>query len=261
MHLCLLGPDGNVRSQQELPGINALTVAEDYLRGLFSSLDLPRLRAIRFYGAGVVSAPVAEKIRRALPAAPEVEVESDLLGAARSLLGHGRGVACILGTGSNTGLYDGSRIVSQVPPLGFILGDEGSGANLGRLLVRDLYRNRLDPGLRELFERETGLTYADVLDAVYRRPQANRFLASLVPFIRRHCNTHDFPRLEAMVSNAFEGFFSEMAGTYGETRIAITGGLAAAFADEIHRACPREMEITRITDRPMSGLITYHQPQ
>lgn len=255
MHLCLLAPDGSFR-EFEAPGVNALTVAENTLSDLFRSLNLPSLQSVTFYGAGVATPEIADKVRRALPPAPQVEVCSDLLGAARALLGRQRGVACILGTGSNTGLYNGSEITRNIPPLGFILGDEGSGANLGLNLLRAIYRGTLGPDMRNLFESETGLTYADVLERVYRGPQPNRFLASLVPWIRSHAS--EFASLNRLVTDAFARFFSEMAGQYGETRIALTGGVAAAFEPELRRACPPGLEITEICARPMPGLIKYH---
>ncbi len=255
MHLCLLAPDGSTR-EFELPGVNALTAAAADLRESFSSLGLPRLRAVYFYGAGVTSVEVAARIRCCLPDADTVEVESDLLAAARSLLGHSRGVACILGTGSNTGLYDGRAIVGNIPPLGYILGDEASGANIAIRFLRGLYRGEFEPSLRDLFERETGLTYSGVLEGVYRRPRANAFLASLVPFIRRHSTS--FPLLQASLDSIFGDFFRTLVGRYGETDVALTGGVAAAFEPEIRRACPAGLSIVRIEGRPMRGLVKFH---
>lgn len=255
MHLCLLAPDGSVR-EFELPGVNALTATDADLRESFLSLGLPRLRSVYFYGAGVTSDAVAERVRRALPESDSVEIYGDLLGAARALLGHERGVACILGTGSNTGLYDGHEIVANIPPLGFILGDEASGANIAIRFLRGLYRGEFEPELRDLFERETGLSYSDVLDGVYRRPRPNAFLASLVPFIHGH--SAEFPLLHALICRILEDFFKNLVSRYGESDVALTGGVAAAFEAEIRRACPAELSIVRIEARPMAGLIKFH---
>lgn len=259
MHLCLLAPDGSIR-EFELPGVNALTADEASLRATLSALGLPRLRSVFFYGAGVTSAAVAEKIIRALPPAENAEVCGDLLGAARALLGRRRGVACILGTGSNTGLYDGSAIVKNIPPLGYILGDEASGANLAINFLRALYRGELEPELLPLFERETGLTYGDILARVYRpepdAPRANAFLASLIPFIRSHCG--DFPLLRSKIERIFSGFFRDIVSRYDCADVALTGGIAGAFEAELRRACPPELKIIKVEARPMAGLVNFH---
>lgn len=255
MHLCLLASDGIARDF-EVPGVNALTATETELGEIFSSLDLPPLRSVHFYGAGVTSPAVAEKVRAALPAAETVEVAGDLLAAARALFGTHRGVACILGTGSNTGLYDGREIIANVPPLGYILGDEASGANLSGRFLRALYRGELEPQVRQLFETETGLTYTDVLDGVYRRPRANAFLASMVPFIRSHSG--DFPLLQSLIEGAFTEFWWKVVKKYECSDVALTGGVASAFEPELRKTCPADISIIRIEARPMAGLVKFH---
>lgn len=255
MHLCLLASDGSVRDF-EVPGVNALTATVTELEEIFSSLDLPPLRSVYFYGAGVTSPAVADKVRAALPPAETVEVAGDLLAAARALFGTRRGVACILGTGSNTGLYDGKEIIANVPPLGYILGDEASGANLGIRFLRALYREELEPPLRQLFETETGLTYADVLDGVYRRPRANAFLASMVPFIR--CHSGDFPLLQSLIEGASAEFWRKVVKKYECSDVALTGGVAAAFEPELRKTCPKDISIISIEARPMAGLVKFH---
>lgn len=255
MHLCLLAPDGVVRDF-ELPGVNALTATEAELRQVFSSLDLPPLQAVYFYGAGVTSPAVADKVKTALPRANTVEVEGDLLAAARALFGTRCGVACILGTGSNTGLYDGKEIIANVPPLGYILGDEASGANIAIRFLRALYRDEVDLPLRRLFETETGLTYADVLDRVYRCARANAFLASLVPFIR--CHSGEFPLLQELIEGAFADFWRKVVKKYDCNDVALTGGVASAFESELRKTCPSDISIISIEPRPMAGLVKFH---
>lgn len=251
----LIDPCGATRCF-ESPGVNALMLSADELRHAFSEA-LPAgidPEEIHFYGAGCVSGEVCDKVRLALPAARRCEVHSDLLGAARSMLGRSAGLAAILGTGSNCGHYDGERITSNMPPLGYVLGDEGSGTSLGKALLRHIYRSGEEGrGLREEFERWLGMGYAEVLERIYRRPGANAFLASLVPFVRSHGP-------ESICREAFGAFFGALRQFYpAERYIVATGGVAAAFEAELRAsAALHQFELTEIHQRPMKGLIKYH---
>ena len=145
--------------------------------------------SVYFYGSGVrpeQETPMADLLRGALPKVDMVEAHTDLLGAARALCGDNYGIASILGTGANSCLYDGKRILMNTPALGYILGDEGSGAVLGKRFLHDLYGGLLSEELKMCFERETGLSLSQIIDRVYRQPLANRFLASLSKFIHGH---------------------------------------------------------------------------
>ena len=239
MHLCLLARDGSVR-EWERPGVNALTASADELKAIFSEEKWPELSFIYFYGAGMVGEAVREKVKSALPPVKiRVEVESDLLGAARALFpGHEDGVACIMGTGSNSGYYNGFTIERNIPPLGFIIGDEGSGANIGLRFLRLLYRGAFDPEVRSIFERETGLSYSVVLDHVYRQPQPNRFLASMIPFLSKHIP--EFPFLRNPVHDSFWDFYWNVLCHYGHKRLGFVGGVAAALKDEVIHIFDRE---------------------
>ena len=179
----------NPRSAAELPPYGAVT-------------------AVRFYGAGgSASFPEAsEKLRRELAAhfgTEEIVVESDLLGAARALFGRGEGIACILGTGSNSCWCRGGEILTNVPPLGYVLGDEGGGVHLGRNLLNGIFKGHIP--LKEEFLAATGLSYEEIIRRVYREPYANRFLASFAPFILAHT---DCPEVREMVRRSFGEFAS-----------------------------------------------------
>lgn len=129
--------------------------------------------SVYFYGSGISpeqEAPMADLLRESLPKVEKVETHSDLLGAARALCGHNCGIASILGTGANSCLYDGERILQNTPALGYILGDEGSGAVLGKRFIHDLYTGVLSEELKSEFERETGLSLPQIIDRVYRSP-------------------------------------------------------------------------------------------
>lgn len=257
MHLCLLARDGSCR-QWERPGVNALTASADELKAIFNEERWPELSEIFFYGAGMIGKEVREKVKSALPPARfKVEVESDLLGAARALFpGHEYGVAVILGTGSNSCYYDGFNIERNIPPLGFIMGDEGSGANIGIRFLRLLYRGAYDPEVRSVFEQETGLSYSDVLDHVYRQPHPNRFVASLTPFISKHMN--EFPLLRKTVRDSFWDLYWNVLCHYGQKRLAFVGGIAAAFKEEVIYVFDRECSVFDVQARPMDGLIKFH---
>ena len=184
---------GKILRRTKADGINPVFQTDEELRNaaedVARQLEDTRPEAIHFYGAGCIPTQT-ERVRRALAhaftSAGSVEAASDMLGAARALCGHQAGIACILGTGSNSCSYDGENIVANVSPLGFILGDEGSGAVLGKLLVGSLLKNQLAPGLKEEFLERYALTPADIIERVYRRPLPNRFLASLSPFLAEH---------------------------------------------------------------------------
>ncbi len=247
----LIDADG-VSERFETEGVNALMSNVKDMHRLFAdALANHAADEIFFYGAGCLSPEVCAKVENALPAAGVKFVGSDLLGAARALFGHNAGLAAIMGTGSNCGLYNGERIVDNMSPLGYVLGDEGSGASIGCALLREIYRG--DKSLRREFEQWLGMDYGEVLDAVYRKPRANAFLASLVPFIRDH-------RLEHIAAEAFARFFAA-TGSYfpSERRIAFVGGIAAAFEPELRKSArDYGFEITGIQKRPLAGLIKFH---
>ena len=218
---------------------------------------------IYYYGAGCATPEICSRIGDALLSAfgaTSAQAESDLLGAARSLLGDEAGVACILGTGSNSCLYNGRQIVANVPSLGFILGDEGSGSALGRRLVNATFKGQLPAYLeKELTERH-GLSLPEILDNVYRAPSPNRFLASLVPIIQEH--TGD-PSIHSMVLDEFGAFFSSNISRYKGVRalpISFTGGVAANFSDILEEAAKTQGYILgHIAATPMEGLISFHR--
>ena len=189
-----VAPDGT-HTELHTDGINPARDTRDYIYNvLYHQLltQLPSqkegvgaLQAVYFYGAGCIepfSQNVESVIRELLPEC-SVEVESDLLGAARALCAHEPGIACILGTGSNSCLYDGKNIVMHTPPLGYILGDEGSGAMLGKTLLNGLYKGLLPEALMQDFSNTFKMSLPDIIGRVYRQPVPNTFLASFVPFI------------------------------------------------------------------------------
>lgn len=180
---------------------------------------------IHFYGAGCGTDAARANITGCLSAAfpgTTVRAESDLLGAARALFGHTPGIACILGTGSNSALYDGHDLAVRIPALGWALGDEGSGAYLGRLLVVSILRRTLPDAVIDAFQAEYNVTEADVIEAVYRRTGANAWLASFAPFLSANLAV---PEVKALVVKAFEAFRDASVARYNAAARELFPGL------------------------------------
>lgn len=217
-----------------------------------------------FYGAGCVGGEVNSRMASLLAThfhKAHIEVESDLLGAARSLCGGERGIAGILGTGANSCYYDGKAIVENIKPLGYILGDEGSGASLGKAFLRALLRNELGKALQEEFFSHYNTDYPTIIHRIYREPAANRYLASLSPFIAAHIDNEAVRRI---VSNTMAAYIDNhiMRYDYRNTPMHLTGSVAYHYRDIIEAvAHSRGIVIGGITCTPINGLITYHSTQ
>ncbi|MCM1449228.1 MAG: hypothetical protein NC082_02700 [Clostridiales bacterium] len=218
------------------PPFNASTMPVEILHDIVASRLLPwlngvSLELIQYYGAGVVGPGSKDAVKEALRPlhADVVTVDSDMVGAARLLLGDTPGIACILGTGSNSCLYDGREIVDNVPALGYILGDEGSGASLGKRFVGDLFKRRYPAEVTEAWERNIGMEMGAVIERVYRKPGANTWLASLVPLI---ASLLHIPRVRGMVTDEFQRFFDRNIKAYDTDchNLAFIGGVAFNFA-------------------------------
>ena len=226
-----------------------------------SSLLLPPSSTVFFYGAGCIPEKkgVVEKVlRKVFPDADRIEVESDLLGAARAVCQHQEGLACILGTGSNSCLYDGGKIVGNIPPLGYILGDEGSGAVLGKLFLNALFKGALPDGMKEDFLQSSGLSYPEIIQRVYRQPMANRFLASTSLYISEHL---DVPALRDLVKQNFSDFFHKNIAQYGrhDLPVGAIGSIAYHYRELLQEVAVEEgYKLNKIAKSPMDGLVAYH---
>ena len=219
------------------------------------------IEKIYFYGAGcsfpekkaIVSNALGRSFRKVI-----IEVQSDLLAAARSLFGDNKGIACILGTGSNSCLYDGREIVENVSPLGFILGDEGSGAVLGKTLVADCLKNQLPAEIKAKLLNEYKLSPELILDKVYKQPFPNRFLAGLTPFLLKNI---DEPSVFNIVYTGFNAFFVRNVKQYTMANVSVgfVGSVAFYFKEVLEAAAKANgITISKIEQNPMTGLILYH---
>jgi len=218
------------------------------------------IESVFFYGAGCAFPEKNEIVRLAIAQhiKASVEVGSDLLAAARALCGKNSGIACILGTGSNSCFYNGEEIVDNVSPLGYILGDEGSGAVLGRLLVGDCLKNQLSPELKEKFLNQFQLTPAMILENVYKKPFPNRFLAHLSPFLAQNIEN---PQVHQLVLNSFKSFFVKnvMQYDYQHNKVHFVGSVAVNYKDVLFEAAEElHIQIGTIIKSPMEGLVAYH---
>ena len=263
---------GSVVLNIQTQGINPYHQTEEAIEEVLREELLPQLTresrltahsstSIVFYGSGCANETACNRIKEALfkvLATEDVTVHSDLLGAARALCGHEEGIACVLGTGSNSCLYNGKEIIANTPPLGYILGDEGSSAVLGRRLVGDCLKNQLPEALRDEFLAEYQLTEEIILEKVYRQPLANRFLASLTPFLSKH---KEVPEVHKLLVESFVDFFVRNVKQYRRPWLPIhfVGSIANAFSAELKVAAESlGMELGTIMQSPIEGLVKYH---
>lgn len=267
MPISLLADGGSTKTQWLIretghslftDGMNPAVMPVEQLCDTLSNL-LPQLppnseiSAVEYYGAGCrgeASLRMEEAIRRVLRPAGSVVVESDMLGAARILLGNRPGIVCILGTGCNSCYYNGTELLENTPPMGFILGDEGSGSWLGKRLIADLFKGLLPHPLPELFHAAyPDLTYSTVIDRVYRPANftpsipPNRYLASFAPFLSANIS---HPAISAIVSEGFDLFYTRNLAPYYAADPArrtlpliFVGSVAAAFADHLRALAER----------------------
>lgn len=221
-----------------------------------------KIEGVYFYGAGVVNEEKAAVIKNALSTLfPDalLEVESDLLAAARATLGNKNGIACILGTGSNSCLYNGNEITAHVPPLGFILGDEGSGAYLGRKLVGDYLKKIMPEELSQKFQQQFPIEYHEFLNRVYKEEKPNRFLAGFVPFLKENIESK---YADEIIRNAFKNFISRNVSQYEgyqQLPVCFVGSVAFHFQEQLLKVLV-EKNITpgTVIKEPLLNLLHYH---
>lgn len=245
--------------QIQTPGINPVHQTPEAIRASLPLIE-QAVDAVYFYGAGCTAdrIPLMTSLLSEHFQSPRVEVSSDLLGAARALCGRSEGIACILGTGANSGLYDGARIVQNTPALGYVLGDEGSGAVLGRRFFNALFKRPDFAALRDDYLSTEHLTMADVIRRVYREPMANRFLASTSLYIGQHI---DHLLLQELVTDNFRDFFRINLLPYGrrDLPVGFVGSMAHYYRRQLVAAARAEgFLLGTVLKSPMEGLVAYH---
>lgn len=262
----LIADDGTVRSASTA-GLNPSVLDAERIRTVIAPV-MPVLnpegrtvKEIHFYGAGLVSdaaaAPLADALSMWYPFA-QMEFHSDMLAAARALFGDGNGVVAIMGTGSNSCLFENGQIVKNIRPGGFILGDEGSGAALGKAFVSDFIKGLLPESVAEDFVKEYGLDYQKIVRKVYREPAASAFLASFAPFI---LDRVDEPYIKEMLDSVLESFVVRSLKRYGETvKVGVVGAFGCACEPFLREIGARHgLEFTSFLKSPIDKLTEYHQ--
>lgn len=267
-HWCLVGDSEN-KQEFFTKGINPFYQSESEILKEISTELTPytkdiKIDEIHFYGAGCAFPQQKSILSKALQTNFEgtlISIDSDLTGAARALFGRKRGVACILGTGSNSCLYDGKEIIENISPLGFILGDEGSGAVLGKQLVADCLKNQLPEDLKNKFLQRFELSPQIILNKVYKEPFPNRFLASLSVFLKENIENE---AIYNIVYSNFRSFFTRNVMQYSlqNEKVGFVGSIAFYYKDVLEKvAADLGIILGSVDQNPMKGLIDYHVEQ
>lgn len=263
---CLL--DGKIKRKITTQGISPYFLNGLQIKEIVEKELLPKLRKqvpdeVFFYGTGCSNPENINTVKKALKAVfpkARIHVDHDLMGAAKALCGHSKGIACILGTGSNSCFFNGKKIVKNSPGLGYVLGDEGSGAYLGKKVVQYFMYNTFDPDLMDRFNAKYNTNMHEILDHVYKKPLPNRYLAGFVSFLDE--NRGHF-MIENIIEDGFNDFFFHHICKYGESwtmPIHFTGSIAYIFRDVVKDMCQSyELQLGKIIQNPMDGLIQYHQ--
>ncbi len=242
---------------------------EGFVSELKSELKekLPELdiQSIFFYGAGCSTTEncrlVSESLSLVFPGA-RIEVGHDLYAAGLALFGRKKGIACILGTGSNSCLWDNKKIIANVPSLGFMLGDEGSGTHIGKLLLKGVLLGEADELLVKKFYETFDLDFSKALDRVYKTPAPNLFYSSLSPFVRDNLRN---PFCRKVVESSFTAFVRRYLSRYADCRsltVSFTGSVAFHFQDVLKTVLEANgMQPGSILSGPMEGLVAFHMEE
>ena len=262
---CLLG--NGKRKIITTHGISPYFVSRDQIVRLLQEDLLPELKnadidELHFYGTGLTNPANVKIVRLALMELfpnTEIILQDDLLGAARALCGNEKGIACILGTGANSCYYNGEKIIKNSPGLGYILGDEGSGSYLGKKVLQYYLYNTFDEDLMHRFNKEFNVTKDIILDNVYKKPLANRYLAGFALFL---ADNRGHYMIENIIEDGLNDFFFNHLYKYNETwklPINFTGSIAFGFKDVLQNLCETyELELGTVLQSPMEGLISFH---
>jgi len=262
----LLRTDGKI-DQAHCAGFNPYYQPIEDLRKNIQEALVPIVKEtvtkIFFYGTGVSSKKNQDLVRATFleffPKA-EVEIEWDLVAAARALCGHEPGIACILGTGSNSCLYDGKKITGQVANLGWILADEASGASIGKKLLFDHLRNKMPAALSEQFQKRFPFTREEFLEKIYQGEKPSTFLATFSKFIFQHLKE---PYCYNLVYNSFSEFFENNVMAYEgykNLKVHFVGSIAFYYSDLLRQvASDKGITVKNILETPIAGLTLYHQ--
>lgn len=261
--------EGDKKIQVSTQGLNPYFLNSENIQVILQQELLPHLTIdsshspeIFFYGAGCSAGSKKEIVKQALNALfpkSTIEIHSDLLGAARAVCGNEPGIAAILGTGSNTCYYNGTAIIENRASLGYVLGDEGSGAHIGKTFIQAYLNEEMPKELAARFYQRFQLSTADILDAVYKKPMPNRFLASFSKFIYQNLKEQF---VVDMVIHCFEQFFDKHICKYPkhkELKLSCVGSVGFYYSNILRGIALRKgVAIDKIIETPIAGLTLYH---
>ncbi len=243
--------------------VNSLQVREELLREFSNVFELDQVLKVFFYGAGSSSPTKKAVIHNALKSMfPQaaILVEHDLLASARALHGNQPGIACILGTGSNACQYDGNDITESLFSLGYMFGDEGSGAHLGKTYIADHLKKRVPQEIHQAFMEHYSYTDEEILTHIYQREKPNRFLASFTVFLKSQL---DHPYVSALIERCFDAFFTEQVSkftNYQDMRFGCIGSVGFHFQEILKRSAAKHHIVPEVfLVSPMEGLMEYHR--
>ena len=260
--------DGVGIKQVLTPGINVSAMDMDAVRAIVNdaieqlcSTCSATVNSIHLYVAGVVTDAIEGELKAVLSThypSSSFEIQTDLVAAARAACGHAPGIAAIIGTGSNSCQWDGEKVVRKVPSGGFILGDEGSAATLGRLFISDFLKGLIPQDIADEFALRYPSDYSTIVTNVYRAQSPSAYLGSLAPFIMEH---YAHPYVKELVDGNFRSFIRRSLKQYDTEGcpVGVVGGFAFALKDIFMRIASEEgITISRIIKAPIEGLIEYH---
>lgn len=261
----ILDAEGNIVREFFRMGMNVSTMRmEDILKNIseaFATENLGSCGGFYLYTAGVVTEPVREEIVtyvHSISGVGSIDVQDDLVGAARAVCGHKPGIAAILGTGSNACFYDGESVIRKVYSGGFIIGDEGSAATLGKLFLADFIKDLVPLEVAVEFSKEFKTDYASIVEGVYRSESPSGYLGSLAPFIVRH---KDNPYMSGLIYSNFEAFADRILLKYDVENypVGVVGGFGYACRDIVESVMSQKgVRLSCILKAPIEGLCKYH---
>ena len=262
---CLL--NGKSKKIVTTQGLSPYFLTTQQIQQIIAKELMPKIKNIIidevfFYGTGCSNPENVKSVKKAISlvfSKAKVTVDHDLMGAAKALCGRNKGIACILGTGSNSCFYNGKKIVKNSPGLGYVLGDEGSGAYLGKKVIQYFLYKTFDEDLMDRFNAKYATNSVDILNHVYKQPLPNRYLASFVPFLIENRGHY---MIENIIEDAFNDFFFNHIYKYRESwqkPINFVGSVAFGFKDVLKEMCNAyELQLGIVIKKPMDGLIKYH---
>jgi N-acetylglucosamine kinase-like BadF-type ATPase len=264
---CLI--NGNKKKIFYTQGMSPYFISESEMQDILIRELKPLIKKINieeifYYGTGCANPDNVKVVKKALKSVfPEarIEIDHDLMAAAKALCGKEKGIACILGTGSNSCFFNGKKIVKNSPGLGYILGDEGSGAYLGKKVIQYYLYNTFDDDLRSRFDARFVTNNVEILNTVYKEPLPNRYMASFAIFLAENRGHY---MIENIIEDGLNDFFFNHVYKYRESwtvPIHFVGSIAFGFKDVLADMCDTyRLQLGKVIKNPMEGLAEYHAP-